>query len=258
MISLFDQMRKKRLLRNYVIFLSALIVFHSVLYYPLSLYMYSNTILKNSIIYLLLTEIAEPLAVYLYFWGSFAYLIYVGVRYSIKSAIPFFAAYSIGALLRYAIQNVCFILMMGFSLWESSLDLFALIFTIVMDLVIGSLALLILWLAFRKRTGSKKKEDSLEAYMPFSGFFSFSNPMQKTAFLLAILPSVARLLSRGYYDIRLVIAGNVPDSAPEILLMITYYLTDCLTAVIGSLIIVMMLSSFRLSEMRARMKYEDA
>ncbi len=246
------------MLRNYVIFLSVIILFHSVLYYPLYLYMDSNTLWKHSIAFLLLTEIAEPLAVYLYFWGSFAYMLYVSVRYSLRSALPFFVAYSVGAFLRYAIQNLGFILMMGMSLWENSLDLFALLFTIGMDLLIGGLTFLILWLVFRKQPVCKNGEDSLDTYMPFSGFFQFSNPMQKAAFLLAILPSAARLLSRGYYDIRLMIAGNVPDTAPEIFLTVTYYLTDCLTAVIGCLIIVMMLSSFRLSELKARMKYENS
>ncbi|MBE6589977.1 MAG: hypothetical protein E7643_07340 [Ruminococcaceae bacterium] len=257
MISLFDQMRKTKLLKHYIVFLSAIILFHSVLYYPLYLFLDSNVLWRNSIVYLLLTEIAEPLAGYLYFWGSFAYILYVGVRFSFKSTLPFLIVYSVGTVLRYAIQNVCFIVMMGFPLWTNSLRIFDLVFSIVMDLVILGFAMLLLNLVFKSKRKSSEGEGLIDTYMPFERFFHLSNPLQKTAFLMALLPSAARLISRGYYDIRLILAGQVPTGVAEIFLMITYYITDVLTAIVGFLIIVMMLSSFRLSEVKAHMENDE-
>ncbi len=256
MISLFDQMRKAKLLKQYMLFLSAIILFHSVIYYPLYLYLDTNVLWRNSIYFLLLTEIAEPLAGYFFFWISFAYLIYVGVRFSYRSALPFVGVYCVGVVLKYTLQNICFIIMMGYPRWTNSVRIPELLFSVAMDLLVVGFAMLFLFLIFKKREKGNEKKDVLNGYMPFSGFFQLSNPMQKAAFLTALLPSAARLFSRAYYDIRLILAERIPDSAPEIFLVITYYLTDCLTALVGCLVVTMMLSYFRQLELKAKIDYE--
>ena len=256
MISLFDQMRRAKMRKQFMLFLSAIILFHSVIYYPLYLYLDSNVLWRNSIYYLLLTEIAEPLAGYLFFWVSFAYIIYVSVRFSFRAALPFLAVYGIGAFLRYALQNVCFILMMGYPRWVNSVRIGELIFSFVMDVAVIALAMLIVLLIFKKQRKSEREGDALDDYMPFSGFFMLSNRKQRAAFFTALLPSAARLASRAYYDIRLILAQRIPDTAPEIFLVITYYLTDCLTALVGCLAVTVMLSRFRLQEIKAKIAYE--
>ena len=252
MISLFDQMRKAKLIKQYMLFLSAIVLFYSVIYYPLYLYLDSNIIWRNSIYYLLLTEVAEPLAGYLFFWCSFAYVIYVGVRFSYQSTVPFLIVYCVGTFLKYALENICFIVIMGFPRWTNSVRVFDLIFSVVMDIVIMGFCTLLLFLVFKR----KERGDVLDAYMPFSGFFRLSNPVQRAAFLAALLPSAARLASRAYYDVRLILAQRIPDTAPEIFLVFTYYLTDCLTAAVGCIVITMMLSYFRLFEIKAKIEYE--
>ncbi len=256
MLSLLDQMRKARLLRRYLLFFSAVVLFHSVIYYPVYLFLASDVVWKNSIVFFLWTEIAEPLSVYLFFWGSFAYLIYAGIRFSSRSTIPYLVTYTVGAVLRYALQNVCFIFMMGLPSWQRSFSLVEILWNILLDLLIMGIVyglFLLLW-----RRLKQEGKSPIEICFPLGGFFDFKNVLIKVAFAAASVPCVARLVTRAYYDLRtIVFEGFAPSGAAEIFLMITYYVTDVLTALLGYLIIFMMLSSFYLSDVKAQMHFDQ-
>lgn len=256
MLSLFDQMQRTRRLRQYILFLSAVVLFHSVVYYPVYLFLASDVAWKSSIVFFLWTEIAEPLSVYLFFWGSFAYLLYAGIRFSPHSAIPYLVAYGAGSVLRYALQNVCFIFMMGLPSWQRSFSLPAVLWNILLDFLIMGVVYFFFLLLMRKLRGDGKP--AIEVCFPLEGFFNFGNVLAKVAVAAAVIPSAARLATRVYYDIRTIaFEGRAPSGAPEIFLMITYYVTDILTALLGYLIIFMMLSSFHLSDVRARMHFDE-
>lgn len=256
MLSLFDQMRKKRLLRRYMLFLSAVIVFHSVIYYPIYLMLASDVVWKNSIFFFLWTEIAEPLAAYLFFWGSFAYLIYAGVRFSRRATGAYLAVYLSGTVLRYALQNVCFMIMMGFPAWKRSLNLAQLLLSLLLDMLVMGVvyAIFLLLLRYLERQGKAPYSECL----PLGGFFELKNPLIKVLAVSALIPEIARIITRAYYDIRMILFEQISPSGPaEILLMVTYYLTDILTALLGYLVIFVMVSSFHLSDFKAKMRFEE-
>lgn len=256
MLSLFDRMRQKRLLRQYLLFLGAVVFFHSVVYYPVYLLLASDVIWKSSIVFFLWTEIAEPLSVYLFFWGSFAYAIYVGVRYSVRAVTPYLVVYAVGSVLRYALQNVCYIFIMGLATWQHTFAPLEILWNILLDLAVMGIAYALLLLFSREMRRDGK--EPCEKYLPMNGFFDLKNLLSRLSLCVAGLPSLARLITRAYYDIRLIVfQGYAPSGGAELFLMVTYYLTDILTAILGYLMIVMMLSGFFLSDARARMRFED-
>ena len=251
MLSLFNQMQKKRFLNRYLLFLGAVVLFHSVIYYPVYLFLASDVAWKSSILYFLWTEIAEPLSVYLFFWGSFAFLIYAGIREgNERAAIPYLIVYTVGSVLRYALQNVCYIFMMGLTAWKVYFSFWDILWNILLDLAIMACVyvLLLVFLTRMKREGEVR-----ERYLPVAGFFNLKNLLTRLSLISAAIPSLARILPRAYYDI---FGGNVPSGAAEIFLMITYYVTDVLTALLGHLVIVMMISAFHISDVKARMRFD--
>ena len=255
MPSLLEQLRQKRLFRQFLIFFFAVIVFHSVIYYPVYLFLASDIAWKSSIVFFLWAEIAEPLSVYLFFWGSFAYVIYAGIRYSVRAAIPYLVVYSIGSVLRYALQNVCFILMMGFPSWQRSFSPLEILWNVLLDLLIMGCVYGLL-LLHRPRMESAGKT-AFENCFPIDGFFDLKSMLVRLSLLSAAIPSIARLVTRAYYDVRtIVFEGLAPSGAPEIFLMVTYYVTDILTALLGHLLILTMLSSFHISDVRAQMRFD--
>lgn len=255
MLSLFEQLRQKQLLRRYLLFFSAVIVFHSVIYYPVYLFLASDVVWKSSIVFFLWTEIAEPLSVYLFFWGSFAYLIYAGLRYSVRATVPYLIVYSIGSVLRYALQNVCFIIMMGFPSWQRSFSPVEILWNILLDLLIMG-CVYGLFLLHRARMEEKGRIE-MESWFPIDGFFRFQSVLVRLSLLSAAIPSIARLVTRAYYDIRTIaFEGFAPAGAAEIFLMVTYYVTDILTALLGHLLILVMFSAFHVSDVKAQMRFD--
>ena len=251
MLSLFNQMQKKRFLNRYLLFLGAVVLFHSVIYYPVYLFLASDVAWKSSILYFLWTEIAEPLSVYLFFWGSFAFLIYAGIREGNgRAAIPYLIVYAVGSVLRYALQNVCYIFMMGLASWKVYFSFWDILWNILLDLAIMGCVFALL-LVFLKRM--RREGDAREICLPVTGFFNLKNLLIRLSLSAAAFPSLARILPRAYYDI---FGGNVPSGVAEIFLMITYYATDVLTALLGHIVIVMMISAFHVSDVRSRMRFD--
>ena len=256
MLSLLEQMRKRLLLRRYLLFFAAVIVFHSVIYYPVYLFLASDVAWKSSIVFFLWTEIAEPLSVYLFFWGSFAFLIYAGIRHSARATVPYLIVYAVGSVLRYALQNVCFIVMMGLPAWQRYFDLAEILWNILLDLLVMALVFVLLLLHLpRMCTGGKSP---VENCLPVEGFFSLKNLLVRLSLLAAAVPSLAKIIVRASYDIQAVLlGGDTPSGAAEIFLMITYYVTDVLTALLGHLLIQLILSALHLSDVKARLRFEE-
>ena len=258
-LSLFDCMYKKRLQTRYLILLAAIVVFYSFVYYPVYLYLNSNIVWNGSLLRLLWMEILEPLVNYLFFWGSFAFLLYSSARYSLKGSMPILAYYTVGTVLRYLFQNVAFIFMMGVNAWESEFYWHDLFLNIFLDLAIMGIAVLLIALWKNKKTPtsifSGKQANCLsEECFNFSKFFDFKNLLLKTALLMAILPSAVRVLVRAWYDIDLILLRGIPvTDIGEVLLIATYYITDCAGFLVGYLVMFMILSSLYLSEKKARL-----
>ena len=248
-ISLFDSIRQKQLWKKYLIFFSAVVIFSSLVYYPIYIHLNANILWSGSLLLFFWMEIVEPLVYYLTFWGSFAFLLYSASRYSLRGSTRILIVYALGTVLRYALQNVVFIFIMGLNEWEIVFHPLDVLFNIILDLFIMGAAVLAvsLW----------KKRTSHECF-PISKFFDLKNSMLKTALIISLFPTVLRLLSRLLYDIDLIFLKGIPVAGVgEALLIMTYYIAEGISFLVGYLVIFMLLSSFYLSDERARLKFEN-
>ena len=204
-------------------------------------------------------EVLEPLINYLFFWGSFAFLLYALGHYSVKDSAFVLVFYAIGTVLRYLLQNIAFIFMMGINAWESEFYVSDLLISIVLDWLVMGAAFGIAWLFHRKRMpqsifNTKEQRLISEDLFVFSRFFDLKNSLLKCALWMAALPSAVRLLLRAWYDINLLVVQGVPVmDVGEALLIATYYVTDCAGALVGYLVIFMILSSLQLADKKARL-----
>ena len=90
--------------------------------------------------------------------------------------------------------------------------------------------------------------------MPFASMFSFSNGMQRANLLMAAIPAVTQIVYRAIYDIAFY--GVARDLA-DLLWMISYYLADVLSMVVGYFVILLLLNRFYLNEEKARLEYRQ-
>ena len=145
--------------------------------------------------------------------------------------------------------------MMGFPAWQRSFSPLEILWNVLLDLLIMGCVYGLLLLHLSRMEGEGRTP--FENCFPIDGFFRMKSLLVRLSLLSAAIPSIARLVTRAYYDIRTIaFEGFAPSGAPEVFLMVTYYVTDILTALLGHLLILMMLSSFHISDVRAQMRFD--
>lgn len=254
--ALFEQLRKKSLLHRMLLFSVIMVVLYALVYFPLYLYFSSDIAWSGSVLLFLLTELAEPILNYVFYWGAFAFVLYVCVRFSLRDGLPFWIVYAAGVILRYVVQMIVYLAMMGSASWGENFYPLDFLFSVGTDLLLMGAVVFAVWLLQRPKRDPEVP--SLAEGLSFSGFFERKNRFLRLTLFAAVLPSAMRLLTRVYYDIYwIVLMGDAVRSVGEVFLMVTYYVADCLSGGIGYLGMVLVLSSFRVSEARTKLKFDE-
>lgn len=261
-ITLFDTVRRKRLLGRFGIFLVAFLIIYDAVY-VMDLAFSSNIFWKEYPLLLRIwTGVVEPLMGYVFYWISFSFVIYAMVRFGIRKCTPFFLLYLVGVVLRFVLNVASYLLYMGAMNWNTfaAVDLPGVLLSIFGDcLQLGAVVLLGYFFIERKRTNPSpsfqkgKKQAAWKAWFPFERLFDLKNPVLRTAFLAACIPSALMLLQRLYYD---VFFYGLPTDGAEWTLVITYYLCDVLSALAGYLCICFLQSSHFLADEKAKLRFE--
>lgn len=245
--SIFDTARYARLRRNFLIFLGACIAFSTVIYMPVYWLMYSDVRWHDSIPMLIWREMLEPLMNYVFYLGSFAILIHGSARFGSYKAAPFIGFFAGAALLRYLTNVFSYIWIMGalhVSEWLAY-DLPDILLSMAFDCIQIGVAF---WIAHRVLNGKR--------YQPVNRMTDRA-PMLRAAWLCAIIPVVTQVLSRFYYDLRLFFSFEMQiEGAGEMLLMISYYVTDLLAIPVGFLVIAVTLKWLSKAETRAKESFD--
>ncbi len=254
--ALFDQLRKKYLLRQAIFFLAVMVILYALVYYPLYLQLSTNVAWSGSLLLFFLTEFVEPLLSYVFYWGIFAFVLYVCVHFSLRDGIPFWIAYAVGAILRYVIQIIVYLTMMGAASLGENFSFFDFLFSVGVDLLFMVVIVFVVWRM--QNPNPQKNLPPLTDGISFSGFFERNNRFLRLVLFAALLPAAARLLSRIYYDIYWIVGmGEAVQTIGEVFLMITYYVADCISGGIGYLGMALAVSAFRVSEARAKIKFDE-
>lgn len=246
--SVFDTARYSRLRRNFLIFLGACIAFSTVIYMPIYWLMFSDIRWSDSVPMLIWIEMVEPLMNYAFYLGSFAFLIHSTSRFGSHKAAPLVGFFAGAALLRYLTNVFSYIWIMGalhVSEWLAY-DLPDILLSTAFDGIQIGVAF---WIAHRVLKGKK--------HQPVTRITD-RVPMLRAAWLCAIIPAVTQVLSRFYYDLQMFFSFQMEiDGGGELILMISYYLTDLLAIPVGFLIIALILKVLSRAEQKAREAFDS-
>ncbi len=260
---LFDQLCIKRARKHFLTFAIVCVALLSLIYTPIYLLLSSNVLWRNSVLLFLLTELVEPLIDFSFYWGSFAFLIYIYLRFGKKQIKHFIIIYASASSARYVLASFVGYLMMSFPNWKTLLgeEIPSTLFSIAMDALQLLGVLLLAEFACRRpmlanKTYSKNAggEELLADCFPIEGLFNLKQPIAKLCFFSALIPTGLKLLSRLYYDI---FFWGLPTDATEWLLMATYYIGDIATLFIGYIVLLYLLQSFYAKEVQRKIEFES-
>lgn len=204
----------------FTIFVFAAYTIYSYFLLPLYVYLcndiiYLDTVLPNIVqVVYTLVELSVIVA-------SFAFIVYHGIQHSIRSAKYFIVVYS-GAMLFKYLSNYLIT-----SITEGGISFISLGYVFVLILIEAfQLGILV----FCVRSIRKECSAALEAgrsCFPLKKLFDLGNPMQRSAFIGALIICVLKVITRIIYDI----TYGMPDSVLEVLVMIGYYSLDIVVGV---------------------------
>lgn len=247
--SLFDESRYQRLRKNFLIFLISCMAFSTFIYMPVYWLLYSDVRWSDSAVLLMWNELVEPLMNYTFYLGSFAFVIHAAARFGTASAAPFCGFYGGAAFLRYVTNLFSYMWIMG-AIHVSGFmtyDLPDMLFSTAIDLLQMGIAF---WIA---HACTKKNK-----YVAVERITALNNPSLRAAAWISVIPACTQLLSRFYYDMQLIFTFHWKvDGMGEVLLMVSYYLTDLLAVPVGFLAMALVLRRMGRSETRAREIWED-
>ena len=257
---LFDDLSLKHSKKQFLIFAIACIALVSVIYTPIYLLLSSNVLWRGSIVLFLLTELVEPFIDFSFYWGSFAFLIYIYLRFERKNIRDFAIIYIAAAAIRYLLTMFVGFLVMSFpdaeAFWGEEIP--SALFSIGMDALQGAIVLVLAEFCCRRVLMSVKNyangEEMISDCFPMAGFFNFGYPITKLCFFSALIPSGLKLLSRLYYDI---FFWGLPTDAAEWILLATYYIADIASFVIGWLVLQYLLQLLYTFETKKRIAFES-
>ena len=250
-LSLFDQAHAKKQTRAFAVLLGIIALVYAAVLTPLQLYLTSDVLINGTVLPLL-GDLVILLVNYSVYWLAFAYLLYRLYRYGLGNCKGLLAVYAVTATLRYPISQLAVYLTTGFPLLSSFLkdDLIYIIINILLDLLLLALAL---WAMHALRYRWENKTPLLDA-LPTERLFDFQKPLMRILLCVAAIPAGFQLLSRLIYDF----SNGLPKDLPDLLWMITYYLSDFAFVIVGYLIIQAILNRLVIKEEEARLAFESS
>ena len=260
---LFDELCIKRIKKYFLIFAIACVGVMSVVYTPIYLLISSNVLWSGTALLFLLTEVVGPIIDYTFYLGSFAFLIYVYLRFGKRQIKWFSLIYAVAAVTRYLFTMLVNFVLMSFPTREEILynDLSNLLLGTVMDClqILGVLLLAEFccrrpMMSIKTYAKATQGEEMVADCFPIEGFINFKKPISKLCFFAALIPAGLKMLSRLYYDI---FVWGLPQEIEEWLLVSTYYVGDIASFFIGYFALLYVLQLFYTDETKRRIDFES-
>ena len=257
--SIFDQGRQKQTLHRYAWQIAIIAFLYAAVCTPLEIWINSDIVMVKTALPLIWDTVMTVMH-YLFFWLSFAYLLWSVGRFTLRQSRGILATYAIVAAARYLISMIAGYIVNGFPTAEEFFGevLLYLLLDILLDLLFMALAVWIAYEILDKPWRGMTAPPSLERlpicrWMPFASMFSFSNGLQRANLFVAAIPAVTQIVYRAIYDIAFY--GVARDLA-DLLWMISYYLADVISIAVGYFVILLFLNRFYLNEEKAKIDFQ--
>lgn len=251
---MFESYRKKRMRHFVLVCLLAIALIQGALIKPIFLSVASNSAFRDTPIPLLIDFLYSLLEL-IFYWVSFAALLYAYTRFSSKFAWGIVGIYAVATVIRYGAELLFGYLLMGFSDADQLLlDAFSATLDIFLMLLLIGVAFLVILFALRKQIALSNQERS-EIFTPYfsvSRMFDLKNPILKALFLLAVLPCLMRVFSHISTDLYL----GAPTATVDLIWMVVTYLSDILFVFVGYYVMLLLINQIRIKELHSQMLYD--
>lgn len=206
---------KKKSKTLFTVFIFGAYAVYSYILLPIYVYLcndiiYLDTVLPN-IVQVIYTLVELSVIVF-----SFAFIVYYGIKHSLKGAKYFIFSYS-GAILFKYLSNYLIT-----SVMEGSISFTSLGYVGVLILVEAFQLGILVFCVRSIRNECSAALDAGRSCFPLKKLFDLGNPMQRSAFIGALIICVLKVITRIIYDI----TYGMPDSVLEVLVMVGYYSLD--------------------------------
>lgn len=257
---LYEQGRKKRITREFAILIFAVCAFYALILTPLYSWTSSDVLIANTGLPVVIEALLD-ICNFAFYWIAFGYLLLLSARFSLRVCTRFAVIYSLATLFRYCAALLAGYLLNGFPTFadfaSDALPYF--VADILLDLSFLGIASLLVYFLFEipnleRRKSAGELRSPLSAYLPFAGLWDLKNRLLRVALIVVAIPSVVQIIYRIIYDVTFY---GAPRNLPDLLWMITYYLMDLISIVIGFLVIVLFLNRAYFREEKALMEYEN-
>ena len=235
-----DKKQKTEKLALYV--LGALACFYAV-FGTLLYHIFNSNIVISQTVLPQLWDIVVYLTSYLFYWGAFAFLVHIASNYSLKECKRLLIICVSCLLARYILSFLIgWIMLREKPVWD---DLWQFLVELLLDSRQFGHAILLVYLFSIKKTNKR--------FDPQSKLFSFSDPFHLSAFLLAIIPSEMKLLTRIWFDL----FYGLPQNLGDLLGMIFWYALDISIVLIGYLLICWLMSELAIQDRKVELLQKE-
>ena len=257
-LSLFDREQRARLESRFLGILLALVALSAVLLTPLSVWSSTDVLLSDTVLPLAMDFLLE-IANYVFFWISFATVLYTVYRYGLGASFGVCKLYAGAVLVRYLAYLFAGYVVLGFptrfaDAWQD--DVVYLLLDVLMDYLQMGVILLFSyrWMERSRRT-RRLGTPAYPDWLPYRRAFAWrENPLLRTVAVSALLPALIRFFSRVIYDLSLGAAATLG----ELLWQIFSYSSDVVYMLVGYLVMLLLLNAQFLRDTKAYRAYAEA
>ena len=91
-----------------------------------------------------------------------------------------------------------------------------------------------------KRDKARQRAENIGSVLPFSKFFDWYNPLQRSAIKMSVLITVIKVGTRIINDVSV----GAPESFGEVMIMVVYYLSDFIYGAVAYIVAIFVISLF--------------
>lgn len=251
-LSIFDREQKSRLESRYAVILLILIFLGAVVLTPIGNLVNSDISFRETVLPLLI-DFFSILVSYLFFWVSFATVLYVIYRYRLSACRTVLVYYVGAVVIRYLANLLAGCIVLG---WEGIGDEIPyLLINILMDSLQMALVLLIAYRLLERPRRFLRRGNENPDFLPYRGIMDWKeNRLLRAAAYSVLIPFVIQLGSRVIYDISL----GAAQSSVDLIWQIIAYASDVVYLFVGYLLLILFINSYYLKDSTAYARYRDA
>lgn len=249
--TIYNELAKRAHLRRAIIVLCSVALFYAAVCTPVYLWA-SNDILIKSSAFSLVWDTVMSACNYLFYWIALAMLIYALHRFDLADCRSFFLAFAAISIVRYFANHIAGSIVMGFQSVNSFFEDYLpyILIDVLLDWIIMGIAVGIVWGILKKQLYPQNGDrfSLLSTQLPLERLFDLHGTLGRSTLLVAIVPSAFHMLSRVIYDL----AHGAPTGLADLLWIITGYMIDVLSVLIGYIAMLFLLNKFYLWEHKQR------